>query len=199
MAVCRSQAVAEFDMGGRVTWANDQFLQLVGWRLTDVMGKHHRVFCDEDYASSDAYGEFWQSLQHGKFMQGVYSRKDCRGRALWLQATYSVIYDPEGRPQRVLKLATDVTREVELEQELQSRGLSLQGTMDQLGTVVDSIMSIAAMTNLLALNATIEAARAGDAGRGFAVVASEVKKLATDTKQATEHARAMLGRHGRVR
>jgi methyl-accepting chemotaxis protein len=96
----------------------------------------------------------------------------------------------------VLKLATDVTREVELEQELQSRGLSLQGTMDQLGTVVDSIMSIAAMTNLLALNATIEAARAGDAGRGFAVVASEVKKLAADTKLATEHARAMLGRHG---
>ncbi len=72
--------------------------------------------------------------------------------------------------------------------------------MDQLGTVVETIMSItAAMTNLLALNATIEAARAGDAGRGFAVVASEVKKLATDTKQATEQARAMLGRLGQER
>lgn len=137
----------------------------------------------------------WRSAANRPLPSSIWAR----GRALWLQATYSVIYDPEGRPQRVLKLATDVTREVELEQELQSRGLSLQGTMDQLGTVVDSIMSIAAMTNLLALNATIEAARAGDAGRGFAVVASEVKKLATDTKQATEQACAMLGRLGQER
>lgn len=72
--------------------------------------------------------------------------------------------------------------------------------MDQLCTVVKPIMFIAAaMTKLLPLNATIDAARAGDAGRGFAVVASEVKKPATDTKQATEQAHAMLGRHGQGR
>lgn len=45
-------------------------------------------------------------------------------------------------------------------------------------SVVETITSIAAKTNLLALNATIEATSAGAAGRGFAVVAAEVKELA---------------------
>lgn len=62
---------------------------------------------------------------------------------------------------------------------------SLNDAMSQIGSIADTIASIAQQTNLLALNATIEAARAGENGRGFAVVAGEVKSLATQTAQAT--------------
>jgi methyl-accepting chemotaxis protein len=61
----------------------------------------------------------------------------------------------------------------------------LGNTSRQIGTIVETIQSIADQTNLLALNAAIEAARAGDSGRGFAVVADEVRKLAERTQNAT--------------
>ena len=61
-------------------------------------------------------------------------------------------------------------------------------------SVLASIESIAAQTNLLALNATIEAARAGEAGRGFAVVATEVKSLASRTSQATAEIVSFIGK-----
>ncbi|APE27398.1 methyl-accepting chemotaxis protein [Aurantiacibacter gangjinensis] len=60
------------------------------------------------------------------------------------------------------------------------------GAMEQVRRVSQTIDTIAETTNMLALNAAIEAHRAGDAGRTFAVVAQEVKKLAQDTRIATD-------------
>ncbi len=53
----------------------------------------------------------------------------------------------------------------------------------QIGELTNTILEIAAKTNLLALNAAIEAARAGEAGKGFAVVADEIRTLADNSKQ----------------
>lgn len=64
--------------------------------------------------------------------------------------------------------------------------LELDSKSKEIGNILDTITSIAAQTNLLALNASIEAARAGEHGRGFAVVADEIRKLAEDSKNATQ-------------
>ena len=64
----------------------------------------------------------------------------------------------------------------------------------EIGTIVQTITSIAGQTNLLALNAAIEAARAGDQGRGFAVVAEEVRKLAEESQDAAKRIAGLISR-----
>ncbi|SNB77713.1 methyl-accepting chemotaxis protein [Arboricoccus pini] len=188
-AICRSQAVVEFDLTGKVLAANDVFLRLMGYAPSEIIGKYHRMLCDAEFAMSDAYIKFWHMLGQGEFSAGEFYRIAKDGRGVWLQATYNPILDPAGRPFKVVKVATDVTdRKLELTASQQK----LKSTLQQMGEIVAAIGQIANQTNLLALNATIEAARAGEAGRGFAVVASEVKKLAGDTRSATQRAIAMV-------
>lgn len=184
-AICRSQAVIEFDPTGIILWANDLFLGTMGYALDEIVGRHHRIFCLEQDAASLAYADFWRKLGRGDFDVGEYRRIGKGGREVWLQATYNPVFDESGRIQRILKIATDTTPSKTLRAELKTM-------VDGLVDIVDGIGLIANQTNLLALNATIEAARAGEAGRGFAVVAQEVKKLAGDTRTATDRARAMV-------
>ncbi|WHO37571.1 methyl-accepting chemotaxis protein [Sphingobium sp. AP49] len=184
-AICRSQAVIEFAPDGTVLWANDLFLGTMGYRLDEIAGHHHRIFCDIEYARSSGYATFWEKLGRGDFDAGEYRRLGKYGREVWLQATYNPVFNEAGQVERILKIATDTTPSKALRAELKN-------TVDGLVDIVDTISGLARQTNLLALNATIEAARAGEAGRGFAVVAAEVKKLAGDTRTATDRARAMV-------
>ncbi|WP_294046705.1 methyl-accepting chemotaxis protein [Sphingomonas sp.] len=207
-AIDRSQAIIEFDLAGHVLAANANFCRLFGYREDEIVGRHHRLFCDAAYAQSLDYHAFWTKLGRGEYDAGRYCRLARGGREVWIQATYNPIFDDAGRPLKVVKFASDVSGQVALEREVRSRldeveGLraeasarhaELRETLSRVSTIVDAIGQIAHQTNLLALNATIEAARAGDAGRGFAVVANEVKKLAGDTRAATARAGQLIGR-----
>lgn len=108
-AISRSQAVIEFDLDGHILDANENFLQTMGYRLDEIRGRHHRLFVDPAERDSEAYREFWASLRRGEYQTAVYKRYGKDGREVWINASYNPILDPDGRPVKVVKFATDVT------------------------------------------------------------------------------------------
>ncbi len=120
-AIDRAQAVIEFDLTGTIITANDNFLAAVGYTLEEVAGRHHRIFVDPEYARSDAYAEFWRDLGEGHFSCGEYRRRTKSGAELWLQATYNPILDASGRPVKIVKFASDITREKSRTMEFEAR------------------------------------------------------------------------------
>jgi methyl-accepting chemotaxis protein len=111
-AINRSMAVIEFNMDGTIITANDNFLGAVGYRLDEIQGRHHRIFCETQDASSDDYRMFWDRLNHGEFVSGQFKRVNRHGEDLWLEASYNPVFDKDGKPIKVVKFAADITDKV---------------------------------------------------------------------------------------
>ena len=108
-ALNRSQATIEFDLSGNILTANKNFLQTMGYSLSDVVGKHHSMFVPLSERNSPDYAEFWKDLAAGEFREAEFRRIDSSGREIWIQATYNPILGHDKKPYKVVKFATDIT------------------------------------------------------------------------------------------
>lgn len=115
-AIGKAQAIIEFDLNGVAQTANENFLKTLGYSLDEVQGKHHRMFCEEAYVNSAAYKDFWLKLGRGEFDAGRYKRIGKGGKEVWIQASYNPIFDTNGKPYKVVKFATDISLQVEVEE-----------------------------------------------------------------------------------
>ena len=119
-AINKSLARIEFELDGTIIDANDNFLGAIGYSLGEIRGQHHRMFVEESLANSAEYREFWENLRVGRFQAGEYKRLAKGGREIWIQASYNPIFDASNRPIKVVKFATDITAEKELQNNVQS-------------------------------------------------------------------------------
>jgi methyl-accepting chemotaxis protein len=110
-AIRKSQAVIEFSMDGTVLDANDNFLKALGYRLEEIQGQHHSMFVEPAYKLSSEYREFWAALNRGEYQAAEYKRIGKGGKEVWIQASYNPILDPDGKPFKVVKFATDMTEQ----------------------------------------------------------------------------------------
>ena len=119
-AISKAMALIEFDLEGNILQVNDNALALFDYELEDVIGCHHTMFCYPDQIASDSYRQGWADLRAGHFRTGEYRRKGKDGREVWIQASYNPILDTDGKPFKVVKLATDLTPRRVMEQELRA-------------------------------------------------------------------------------
>ncbi len=110
-ALDRSRAMIEFTPNGDILHANANFLSVMGYTLSEIAGRHHRIFCDETFLREQP--RFWEELARGQFKSGLFMRHNSRGQAVWLEATYNPIRDSSGKVVRVVKFASDITARIE--------------------------------------------------------------------------------------
>jgi len=111
-AINISQAVIEFGLDGTILFANETFLTAMGYSLEEIVGQHHSIFLEPDVADSEAYRTFWQKLNRGEFQGAIFKRLGKGGREVWIEASYNLIRDLDGKPWKVVKYATEITERV---------------------------------------------------------------------------------------
>ena len=116
-ALDRSLAVIEFEPTGVIISANRNFLDTMGYRLDEIKGHQHRMFCDELFYRE--HPDFWQELAQGTFKSGRFQRFDKKGHEVWLEATYNAVRGSHGKVIKVIKFASNITPQISKDQAVQ--------------------------------------------------------------------------------
>ncbi|WP_415844920.1 PAS domain S-box protein [Stutzerimonas zhaodongensis] len=182
-AIDRSQAVIEFDMSGNVLTANPNFLKAMGYNMAELKGQHHRIFCEQDYVTSTAYREFWHALSQGEFFSGRFMRLSKYGQKIWIQATYNPVLDLDGNPIKVVKFATDITQQVELEAAIDAKTRAMNEAVQTLMTAIGSVAQTTDRANELARLTSDEAHRGSETLSRATEAMFAIGKSAEDIKE----------------
>lgn len=216
-AVDKSQAIIEFAPSGNVLSANQNFLGAMGYGLTDIVGRHHGMFCDPEYVRTEDYTQFWQRLRGGEFIAGNFVRLGRGGRKVWIQAAYTPVFDGDGNVYKVIKVATDITARMEAVDRIGraitslSQGdltaeiaehvdSALEKTRDDFNAALRSlrntVTAIRESAETLAANANVIGSVSDQIARGAEAQAASVEQTAAALEQITTLVRDTSQRAG---
>ncbi|MDQ0314765.1 methyl-accepting chemotaxis protein [Amorphus orientalis] len=109
-ALDRSLAIIEFTPQGEIIGANKNFLECLGYKLEEIVGRNHSMFVPASIRESGDYKTFWNDLRSGEYKDAEFPRVRKDGQTVWIRATYNPVME-KGRVVKVVKFAADVTRE----------------------------------------------------------------------------------------
>lgn len=201
-AVDNTQAMIEFELDGTIVKANDNFIKAMEYTLPEIQGKHHRIFCEKEYAASTEYKQFWELLNRGECQQRDFLRIKKSGAEIWINASYNPILDINGKVIKVVKIASDITE----------TKMSLLENERGIAESVDVLTKFSAgdLTRKMegeykgtfrdikqALNSTVDrlysmVGQIIDAARSVNSAASEIASGSTDLSQRTEEQASSL-------
>lgn len=173
-ALDRTQAVIHFNMDGIVQEANQNFLNALGYTLDEIVGQHHSMFVEPSYAATDDYRKFWDNLRRGEFQAGEFRRVGKGGREVWIQASYNPYFDSTGKPIKVVKYASDITRTKQVRTQTNEMMAAVAAATHELTGSIGEIAK--------SMSTTRDSVQSAD---------SETKKAATQVGQLANAATAM--------
>lgn len=187
-AIGKSQAVIHFDLNGIILDANENFLATLGYELDEIKGEHHRKFVEHGYGQSQEYADFWKALGKGEFQAAEYKRIGKGGKEVWIQASYNPIYDPMGRPFKVVKFATDITKQVNARLENQRIGDIVDKNLVKIVTTVSNASSSASVAAGVSAQTATSVATVAGAAEEFRKSVEEIAQTTTVSRDAVRRA-----------
>lgn len=184
-AISKAQAVIEFRLDGTIEHANTNFLELMGYRLDEVKGRHHRMFVDPTYATSTEYHQFWANLANGRATSGRFKRLSKDGKEVWIQGAYYPIHDLSGKPFKVVKYSSDITAIKQVESALDHTAQTLASASSELTSVSQQMAANAEET---ATQASVASAAAEQVSRNVATVATGTEEMGASIKEIAKSA-----------
>jgi len=194
-AISRSQAVIEFTPTGQILDANENFCAALGYELSEILGKHHRMFCDPAYTRSEDYRQFWEDLAAGHFTANEFRRIGKGGKEVWIQAAYNPIFGLDGKVAKVVKYATDVSPRMAAVAAL-AEGLGALAEGDLTHTLPDAFVptmeSLRADFNQAVAKLGAAMVAVGENAKAIAAGSDEVRVAADDLSRRTEQQAASV-------
>jgi methyl-accepting chemotaxis protein len=194
-AINKAQAVIEFGMDGVITSANDNFLKALGYRLDEIVGRHHRMFVEPAYAASAEYRQFWEKLGRGEYDAGQYKRVGKDGREIWIQASYNPILDLNGAPAKVVKYATDITaqkrvaeRVTEISSIVASAASEMRATAEGMARTAEETTRQAGVVTSAAEITSVNVQTVSSAGEELTASISEIARQVAESSSISQHA-----------
>ncbi len=173
-AIGKSQAVIHFNLEGTILWANDNFLQTTGYTLDEIKGRHHRMFMPAEDAATNEYRQFWEALARGEFQANEYRRVGKGGKEIWIQASYNPVLDPNGKPFKVVKFATNITDQVLRRMENERIGTLVDDNLDK---IVEAVKMASQQTTCAAGSATEAATKVQTIAAGAEELSSSIQEI----------------------
>jgi methyl-accepting chemotaxis protein len=191
-AIHKAQAVIEFELDGRVITANDNFLNALGYKLSEIQGQHHRILVDPIERESAEYRRFWAALAQGEYQAAQYKRIGKGGKEVWIQASYNPIFDMNGKPFKVVKFATDVTasvlRQQKREEAQKAIDADLVGITEAVSSASHEAIEAAAASTQTSGNVQAVAAGAEELSASFNEISRQVTHASEISLKAVDQA-----------
>jgi methyl-accepting chemotaxis protein len=196
-SIHQTQAVIEFNLDGTVITANQNFVNALGYySIDEIRGKHHRIFCDDSYANSHAYIEFWNKLNSGKSHSGEFMRLSKNRKPIWINASYNPIFDPTGKLTKVIKFATDITASVNARDTMASSISQMAETISEISKNINLTTSQAGEARNLVNDTSVTIESLKESSHKIGEITSLIGELAEQTNLLALNATIEAARAG---
>jgi PAS domain S-box-containing protein len=117
------------DVQGHITYVNDQFCRISGYRRDELLGHNHRIVKSAAHEPS-FYAQMWDTISRGEVWHGVVENRNKSGESYWVKTTIMPVLDGEGLPRGYLSVRTDISPQMRARRTLARFKNILDQTLD---------------------------------------------------------------------